>query len=268
MPREGRLQQWKPNWIAIYLCVSAAVCILSGCKPKNQLIDYKVPGTPEGRRAVRAAPLVLLGSIDSDNAAGPDTVSHWDKALPLRLHKIEVTVEGWLRGDLHLSKVDLYYYRINGPYEGPPLLGDWTTGGLHAQGFHRIFFVRRDGNLLRLACDYRDTCTIRVGSGMHPDINTLIAGNVPLEAKIANILFTKGVGVSNNEFANSLSYSIFEVDEQYYVPKLKQLIESSDPEIRKEACGCMPSMHYGYPERDERVKTLCQQFKIKESELR
>ena len=272
MLRKDRIQQWKSNLIVICLFVLPAVCILSSCKPKDQLVDYRVPKTPEERKVIQTAPLVLVGTVESDSAAGPDIVSHWDKTLPLQLHKIRVSVEGWLRGDLSSSQVDLYYYKINGPYSGGLPLGDWKNRkdlGAYPNGRHRIFFARRDGNLLRLVCDYRDTCTIRIGSGTHPDTNALIAGNVPLEAKIANILFTRGGGVSDRDFANSLGYDIFKVDKEYAVPKLKQLIqESGSPEIRKEACHWLGVLRDNYTENDRRIETICQQNKTKEPDSR
>ncbi len=229
-----------------------------------------MPETPEEQKVFLTAPLVLVGTVASDSAAGPVTVSHWDKKLPLQLHKVAVNVEGWLQGDLHLSKIDLYYFKIAGPYSGGPPLGDWEYReyDIYPDGRHRIFFARRDGNLLRLVCDYRDTCTIRIGSGTHPDINALIAGNAPLQAKIANVLFTRGVGVSDRDFGNSLGYSAFKIDKEYAVPKLKHLIqESGNPEILREACHWLGVLRYNYTENDRRVKTTCQQSNIKEPNL-
>ncbi len=233
--------------------------VFFSCSPATRQVDYRRPTTIEERNAYLAAPIVLAGLIESDEIAGPVTRSKWGKETLLQLHKMKVKVDLYLRGDLQKSNVDLYYFKIVSSYDGPPPLGHWNRWDENDKGFRRIFFLRWNNGLLRLVCDGVNTCTIPIGSGSHSQEIIGHQNSQPLDAAMAEVLFTKGRGASDRQFAGSFSTSVNYVDERYSVPKLRKFLQSPDTDIRRAACFCFRSdLNPKCMQNDQEIKAICQ----------
>lgn len=244
-------------------CMVLSMLILElfavSCTPISRQLDYRMPATIEEHNAYLTAPIVLVGLIRKDEVAGPVTASRWERAIALRLHRITVAVDVYLRGNLHRNNVVVYYFKFAGSYDGPAPLGYWNRDSDNDKGLRRIFFLREDNGLLRLVCDGKNTCTIPVGSGSHSNLSNTDHDVQPLESAIAEVLFSKGQGVSDHEFASSFSTSVNYVDEKFSVPKLKAFVQSADADIRRAACFCFRSdLNSKYMQNDQEIKAICQ----------
>jgi hypothetical protein len=196
------------------------------------LVEYE---HPQRESEIESAPIVIVGTILSDVLADRWTRINPD---PPELRKLGVQVENLLRGDIKSKSISIYYFITTGGYDGPPPLGYWSLGE------RRIFYVRPDSGVLRLACDIVDHCTLPVLSGAHPQYKH--NPTEPLENAIVDILFTQGNGVSDDQFAKGIEHAkLFGSPNQYIVTKLEPLAASSNLRIRAAACGHL--RYYGRP---------------------
>ena len=184
---------------------------------------------------IESSPIVIVGTIISDVLADRWTPRN---PVPPELRKVSVQVENMLRGDIKSKSVSIYYFITTGGYDGPPPLGYWSLGE------RRIFYVKPDSGVLRMACDIVDHCTLPVLSGAHPLYKPDPAE--PLNNALVDILFTRGEGVSDDLFAKGIEHAkLFGPPNQYIVTKLDLLASSSNPRIRSAVCAHL--RYYGRP---------------------
>ncbi len=95
-----------------------------------------------------------------------------------------------------------------------------------------------------MACDIVDHCTLPVFSGAHPEYKH--NPTEPLEHAIVDILFTRGEGVSDEQFAKGIDHAkLFGLLNQYIVTKLDPFASSADLKLRIAACKQLS--YYGKP---------------------
>ena len=220
--------------IALLLAVSG---LYLGCQQAPKLTDYRFPlGMTDYRASVESAPIVIVGTIAEDRPAASPSKSHWEAQVEFQLHRLQLHVENVLRGGLKPdTTVPIYYFMFHSTIDGPPPLGHWKLGD------RRIFYIRRDAGVLRLACDGWNYCTIPVVTGAHPGFKPNL--REPLDAALAEIFLTKGKGVSDADFADAVGrYSQTipregdSLARQYALPKLRLLAASTNPDIHRSAC--------------------------------
>jgi hypothetical protein len=99
----------------------------------------------------------------------------------------------------------------------------------------RVFWLKNDSGVLRTACDGWDDCTMPVASGAHP--NYKADAGKPLGYGLADILFTRGEGAADAEFAAQLEWGApSTIPEAYLIEKVKQLAAKDVPVVRVAAC--------------------------------
>lgn len=173
-----------------------AMFALSGCRRVPQLVDYPETRDLKLLHPSRGLPpaIFAVGTVGPNSVVAGPIPSHWNPAQPLLLQRVKINIENVLRGDLPKGDVEVYYFTFASSYNGPRLLGMWETG----QRF--LFAMRRDSGVVRMACDGVGSCARPVESGKHPDLNLAL----PLEDLLADVFFTRGSGVSEAAFADSL----------------------------------------------------------------
>lgn len=208
---------------AFILCVTL---LNSGCTSVPRISEY--PKQPyEG---VFAAPLVVVGVADSDTRVGAKRPSKNDPNYPMQLHRVRIQVENVLRGELSDSTVWAFYFGFAGGFDGPRPLG------FGREPSRRIFWLRRDAGVLRMACDGWDDCTMFVESGAHPGYRP--EPGRPLAYALADILLTRGQGeVSDIKFAREVAWGArATIPEDYLLKKYTQMALTEKPPIRAAAC--------------------------------
>lgn len=209
------------------LAIAALLTVCSGCKMPPRLVDYKNPRSDSDFAAIRSSPIVVVGRILSDTQVIARVPSHWVPDYPMQLRMLRVQVDNILRGAVERPQIAVYYFAFAGAFDGPRPLGMWEFQS------RRIFYLRRDSGVLRTACDGFDHCTLAVQSGAHPNYKP--DPTKPLDYAITDILFTKGEGVSNDQFAKGILESPGN-PEDYLIEKLESLASSENPTLRTAAC--------------------------------
>lgn len=216
-----------------------AFLILSGCAGPPKLVEHahsQSASEEEFEEQIESAPIVIVGKILSDVLA-----DRWTRTNPEppELRRLGVQVENVLRGEIKPEPISIYYFITTGGYDGPPPLGYWSLGE------RRIFYVTPDSGVLRMACDIVDHCSLPVLSGSHPEYKHALTEE-SLEHAIVDILFTRGEGVSDEQFAKGIEHTkLFGLPNQYIVTKLDPFASSADLTLRTAACKQL--RYYGKP---------------------
>jgi hypothetical protein len=148
-------------------------------------------------------------------------------------------VENVLRGDLRAGKtIQVYYFGFASTIDAGSLLGIWhppEPAMLRTDRY--LFFLERDSGVLRTVCDGTAPCVFAVRTGDH--VGYKFAPNEPLTHRIADILLTKGSGVTDEQMARSLAKEpIIPVDyppRDYAIQKLRAL-SAEGKWLHKGAC--------------------------------
>lgn len=161
-----RSEDWhhsqRRNWLFV---MWPLVVISAGCRLSPHLVFQKPASSDSDFAQVFAAPIVVVGVIESDTLVrGP---THPDGAL-VQLRKLKIRVENVLRGNAIGETVIVYYFTWAGAFDGPKPLGIWSMAGNSTPAFRRVLWLRKDSGVLRTACDGWDYCTMSVNSGAHP----------------------------------------------------------------------------------------------------
>jgi len=117
---------------------------------------------------------------------------------------VHFNIESVISGDLPGSEADIYYFTIAMNYNGPRRLGSWNKGD------RMLLSVRRDGGVIRMACDGVGSCARHVKTGFHPTLNKKKPTSV--NDRLADLFLTKGEGVSDQQFAAALTDQESEYD--------------------------------------------------------
>ena len=182
----------------------------------------------------RAAPLVIVGVIESDGLATRA------KTPNMQLRRMSVRVENVLRGELAEPAITVYYFSFYG-YSGPRPLGVWDERSLR-----RVFWLERDSGVFRTSCDGVDSCTLAINSGTHRGYR--LAGGKTVEQAIVDLRLTRGEGeVDDKWFAGSIENSAppDEAVRDYYIGKLKALAQTEHGPVRAAAGKVLA--HYASP---------------------
>lgn len=233
------------NYMRIWLLtVCLSVAVGTGCG-SPRLIDYKsTHSESEYHQQIFSSPIVVVGVILSDTLVRNRVPSHWDRQTLLQFRKLKVRVENVLRGDSIPSAAAIYYFTFAGGFNGPRPLGFWTMEGSSAPVRRRVFWLKSDSGVLRTACDGWDYCTMSVASGAHPNYRP-DAGKL-LGQALADILFTRGEGATDAEFAAQLEYGATStIPETYLVEKLQHLAATEVPIVRAAACELLSHYRQG-----------------------
>lgn len=103
----------------------------------------------------------------------------------------------------------------------------------------RRVFVQKGPS--RDRCDLCNRQPDNVGSGAHVDYRPAI--DKPLGYALADILFTRGAGAIDGEFARELEYGApSTIPQPYLIEKLQQLAATDSSAVRAAACGLLA--HY------------------------
>lgn len=218
------------NW---RLAICLLVVINAGCRSLPRLVYQKPTASDSEYLAqVFAAPIVVVGVIESDTLVrGP---ARSDGAL-VQLRKLKIRVENVLRGDAVGGAAIVYYFTWAGGFDGPKPLGIWNMPGHSTPIYRRVLWLRRDSGVLRTACDGWDYCTMPANSGAHPSYRP--DPNKPLGYALADMLLTRGEGVTDTEFAAQVDWGApSTIPEAYVVEKLQHLAATESPVVRAAAC--------------------------------
>jgi len=197
-----------------------------GCNRTPALVE----NDEQLNQQARSASLVVVGVIDSDRSVGSPRPSRADPRCPMQLHRTRVRVENVLRGSIKTGTFVVYYFGFAGGFDGPRPMGFWNIPS------RRVLWMRRDGGVLRMACDGWDGCTMPVESGAHPQYRA--DPDKPLDYALADVLLTRGDGaVSDDRFADEISSGVPDPGLQSYVMgKLEQLARTEPAIIKAAAC--------------------------------
>ncbi len=211
------------QWSGLISCMALWI---AGCTSAPRISDY-------GRQpydAVFSAPIVIVGVADSDTRVGGRRPSKDNPDYPMQLHRVRVRVENRLRGELSDRIIWVYYFGFAGGFDGPRPLG------FGRESSRRIFWLRRDAGVLRMACDGWDECTMFVESGAHPGYRP--EPGQPLGYALADILLTRGQGaVDEVKFARDVAWGApSTIPEDYLLKKYTHLALTEKPPVRAGAC--------------------------------
>jgi hypothetical protein len=183
----------------------------------------------ESNRDARLAPIVIVGLVEQDERVGHLVPSRKEPKIKLQIRKTRVHVENVLKGNVDQQVLSIYYFAIASGYDGPRPLGFWRPPS------RRIFFIRRDGDVLRMACDVVD-CTMPVTSGSHPGY--LADSNKPIDYALVDINLTRGQGeIEDARFAYEIGWSIPATPlGGYVIDKLQHLVSTEPAVVKTAAC--------------------------------
>ena len=211
------------NWAALVFVLSV---LNANCTRSPHLTEYD----EESNKQARSAPLVVVGVVDSDRPVGQPVPSRRDPNYPMQLHRARVQVENVLRGSINQPSFFVYYFGFGGGYEGPRPLG------FGPEPSRRILWLRRDPDVLRMACDGWDGCTMLVKSGAHPRYKA--DPRKSLAYALADILLTRGEGkIDEIPFASEIQWGVpGQGMEGYLIGKLRHLATTESSAVKGAAC--------------------------------
>ncbi len=191
-----------------------------------QLVDQC--GSVPDARAV--AEVVVTGVIESDTLVRRPVPMRLDPRAFLQLRKLRLRVENVLLGDVAPGRLEVYYFTyLPGPVGTAPL-GRWIKGG------RRVWWLRRDGGVLRTTCDGVDDCTLSVASGAH--LGYRMAPGRSVDSAVAELRLTRGSGpVRDLAFASTIEEGLgVDVPERSVIGYLRRLVETEKGVVREAAC--------------------------------
>jgi hypothetical protein len=219
--------------------LSLALALVYACQAQDCLKDQRWPDDPKQAAAqLDTAPIVVVGTIISEREVGPAKPSAWSSRMRVRLQQLKINVENVLRGDVQLGEQEFYAFYTATSYDGPPPLGSWQY---QASGKRKLFYLRRNCGVIRTVCDVKNSCVVPVNSGRHP--SSIDDRKGPLERAIAQILFTRGIDITREQFLDGLESSAKFVPITYAKPHLLRLSQSGDARERDVACVLMRDIY-------------------------
>ncbi|HXE11949.1 MAG TPA: hypothetical protein VN633_07510 [Bryobacteraceae bacterium] len=213
--------------------------------------DLKLEEYIHSRNLPAEAPLIIVGTIISNDQVGHEVLGHFksDKQrysekthryehldYSLQLFKVKIQIENVLRGgELKQKQMGVYYYTHVGPF-GMPLIGMHGYGGTWEIGDREIFYLKKIDNVFRTACDFNRSCVTPVFSGAHPGF-TIDSSRPPTES-IIDLLLTRGQGSTDQGMVKAvLSRSAEYFNEPYAIRKWQEIAEHDESAaVRDAAC--------------------------------
>lgn len=213
--------------IAVALVTGVGLCLLWLATPQPLLLDH----CDYNRQEVVAAPVVVVGVLETDVTVRPWIPMHSDPKHHVQLRRLSVRVENVLRGSNIPSVIQVLYFTWADGFDGPRPLGFWRVP------CRRILWLRTDSGALRTACDGWDGCTEGVWSGAHPGY--ALDPTKPIEFALVDFHLTRGEGPVNKiAFAAEALQEFVGIPgiEEYTIGKLRHLALTEQDEIKSSAC--------------------------------
>jgi hypothetical protein len=218
------------------ILVAASACSATTPKLEPRLASESTPSLVE---LVRASDVIVLAKVLSETMTG-ETVTIANNEH-VRLQKIDIDVEGVLKGKTDSSKLSFYRYRW---YD------DWINQSPSidtiAPDGRSVFFLNRtaDGTL-RSAFDVT-VSRVPIVSGIH-DLSSVSGRTV--EEQIAYLMLTPGKDASAEDFGQSLAKQTIDaeslVGQGGTLELLKPLLRDPSESIRTNACLTMAQVFTG-----------------------
>jgi hypothetical protein len=211
------------NWAVGLFALSL---LTAGCSRSPHLVE----NDELSNQHAGSAPLVVVGVIDSDKRIRGGIPSRRDPAYPMQLRQAKVRIENVLRGSMADRTVLVYYFGFDGGFDGPRPLGFWRSPS------RRVLWMRRDGDIFRLACDGWDKCTMPVESGSHPQYQVDLQKT--LNYAVVDVLLTRGEGVIDERlFASEIEWGVPDQGVQgHVIERLGHLALTEPAAIKATAC--------------------------------
>lgn len=183
--------------ISVSLAASTLLLLDAGCSRSPRLTQYD----EQSNASARSAPIVIVGVASADVRLEGTVPKRGNPKYPMQLHRVRVEAENTLRGSLEERAIDVYYFGFAGGVDGPRPLG------FGREASRRIFWMRRDHGVFRMARDGWDNCTNLVESGAHPAYRA--NPEQPLDRAIVDILLTRGEGeINDRRFASQILWAL------------------------------------------------------------
>ncbi len=234
-----------------------------GCARPTNLVEHERAMSERAREA----PIVIVGMAGPARKVGSTVLSRNTPGYPMQLYRVAVRLENILQapgedrvwrligppppahteprpegsgrpglvtrastGTLADPVIPVFYFGLAGCFNGPRPLG------FDSKPDRRILWLRRDGDLLRMACDGWDYCTEFVDSGAH--LRYRAAPGKPLEYALADLLLTRGDGeIDDLAFARQVEQGVPDRGaERYVVERLQSLASTEVSAVRAAAC--------------------------------
>jgi hypothetical protein len=191
-----------------------------------QLVDQC--GSVPDPRAV--AEVVVTGVIESDTLVRRPVPMRRDSRVLLQLRRVRLRVENVLLGEVAPGPVEVYYFTFWSGYVGNAPMGLWEKGS------RRVWWLRRDGDVLRTTCDGVDGCTLSLASGAHPGYRMEAGQSV--DSAVVELRMTRGKGpVREIAFATTIIEGPRAVvPEPVLIGFLRRLVETEKGVVREAAC--------------------------------
>lgn len=221
------------NQTTVFVIAANPRTTISELRACASIVDYKNAKSLASDERISDAPVILVGTIIRCKEIGRPRSSKWDARLPMQLWRTTVRVENVLRGDPGSGNVNIYFFMDPGPLYGPPRLGVIGKGGTWHLGDREIFFLRRDGGVLRTVFDIWGGCVEQVLTGPHPGYKPRPGESV--QQMIVDILLDQSQEIDNEQMAYAVFKSrAFLFDLPYAVRKL-QFLETHDAPVVQDA---------------------------------
>ena len=191
-----------------------------------QLVDQC--GSVPDARAV--AEVVVTGVIESDTLVRRPVPMRRDPEVLLQLRRLRLRVENVLLGEAAPGRMEVYYFTFWSGHVGNAPLGLWEKGS------RRIWWLRRDGGVLRTTCDGVDGCTLSIASGAH--LGYRMAPGRSVDSAVVELRLTRGSGpVREMAFATTIVEGPRAVvPEPVLIGFLRRLVETEKGVVHEAAC--------------------------------
>lgn len=199
---------------------------------------------------------IVVGTIVHTVRVGSPRSSKWRPQWHTQLWETMVDVENVLKGAVKTGKLPIYYYVFADSYSGGPLLGSWRPGE------RRLFFLQRDGSVVRMVCDNYRHCTLPVFTGMHQRYKNLHSN---LYEEIPHFLVQRGDRCSDADVVRALDQLANlpfagPPSSPYTLREVKETLIRENRPVRREACNLLKE--YGQDYRKNPFKDNAQLYKL------
>jgi hypothetical protein len=253
-----------------YICggvhVSICLCLLAACKsgpPPADHIDEEDLTREVRPRFVETAPIVVVGQILSYERTGEPRRSAVKWGILVQPIRILIAVENVLKGEVSGERLEFYFFVVPTPtrvgsYEHEVDLERIGYAFRPIPERRHVFFLKRDGRVLRSVGDVAFLYAPAVWSGSHRKL-TLPPGT-PIGQKISQILLTPGEGMDRGWFVSSLPSSArlakWMTSAEYVQSLVRPLLEHENRLVREAACEALVPLSMELPDEEfhERVR--------------
>jgi hypothetical protein len=237
--KTGAFEMMKMLSSLMLILVAASGCSATTPKLEPRLASESTPSLVE---LVSPSNVIVLATVVSETMTG-ETVTVANNEH-VRLQKIDIDVEGVLKGKTDSSKLSFYRYRWYDDWiKQSPTIDPIVAGG------RSVFFLNRtaDGTL-RAAFDVT-VSRVPILSGTH-DLSSV--SGLPIEQQIAYLMLTPGNNASPDDFGQSLAVQALTamplIGQTGTLKLLRPLLKNPSEPIRTSACLAMAQFFTGQSE--------------------